>query len=423
MAILRKQRRRQPITAAEWALLPGWAKNRTEAKLQPAPATKPEILRLADLRLPICRPCDKLEEAQKTGVFCRCKHGCKSNRWVPFDAACPEGKWGRPVDLATFFDRAVVISLKRTPERLAAFQDRLQAIQWPCAKPELFHAVDGAALPVPAWWKEGGPAWGCLNSHRQVIEQALRDGVKRLLVLEDDAEFTADAGDRLAAFLEAVPADWMCLMIGGQQMNDGFVTATASPLVKRVSQCERTHCYALSAEGMKSLYRWWSEPVSGHCDWRLGDWQAFPEVTCYRPDPIIAIQGGNFSTIRYRQEPARSWDRRVPVAGRSAASVPVAVLDCPRAVLEEAIGAGLVHAGYWRGTDGVDRGLAEHAGDAGYLDTWLAAVRPESAAWPQAIVGIWMPESPLRAEAVRRFGVVTAATSDRLAEFCRGASK
>ena len=75
-----------------------------------------------------------------------------------------------------------------------------------------------------------------------------------------------------------------------------------------MSQCERTHCYALSREGMQRLYDWWSKPVTGHCDWRLGDWQAEPDVYAYKPETFLAYQRANFSTIRYQQEEMRSWD-------------------------------------------------------------------------------------------------------------------
>lgn len=207
------------------------------------------------------------------------------------------------------FDRIVVISLKRTPDRLRQFWDRLDSAGWPFKTPEVFEAVDGSKVPVPSWFRSGGPAWGCLQSHRQVIEQALRDGVKRLLILEDDAAFTTDAGDRIKKLMASVPANWDCLMIGGQMMSNGKSKRIAEG-VYRVQQCERTHCYALSAKGMKSLYKWWSEPVSGHCDWRLGEWQEKPDVFAYRPDPIIAAQASNFSTIRFRNESTRTWDRR-----------------------------------------------------------------------------------------------------------------
>ena len=302
----------------------------------------------------------------------------------------PSAKLTGKVFLPGFFDRVAIVSLKRTPERLREFNEHLAGIDWPLREIEPLSAVDGTKAPPPSWWREGGPAWGCLNSHLRIIADALRDDIQRLLILEDDVGFVPDVRAKLGTFLAHVPDDWDCLMIGGQQMGDGFVR-DVNEHVKWVSQCERTHCYALSRKGMESLYKWWSEPISGHCDWRLGDWQGQPGIRCYRPTHFLSYQRSNFSSIRYRQEPSRSWDGELKVATRTA---PVVLLKAPADVVRKLRDECLIHTGYWRAGDDIDHGLhdlAAHGWPADGVRHWVNMVRDEAGAFPKAVCAVWHP--------------------------------
>jgi hypothetical protein len=220
--------------------------------------------------------------------------------------------FGLPLDHFTeeemleYFDRVVVVSLRRRPERLAGFWRRLEAACWPFRRPDVFDAVDGSAVPLPPLWRESPGARGCMQSHRRILEQAVQDKVERLLILEDDAVFVPDFGRRAAAFLAAVPVDWHCLMLGGQLFG-GSRRDPIAPGVLRVDECHRTHCYALQGTAIGSLYRCLHGRPTGHCDVLLGGWQREAHPT-FAPTPFLVGQDAGESDIARGRFPVRFED-------------------------------------------------------------------------------------------------------------------
>lgn len=254
------------------------------------------------------------------------------------------------VSLEGCFDRVVLINLDRRPDRLERVTRELAAIGWPFRKPERFRAIDGHRVPVPLWWHAGGGAWGCMQSHRQVLEQALMDGVRSILVLEDDVTFRPDFGQRISEFLANVPGDWEQLMIGGQLFAHSKKEKVAEGVL-RVVDCQRTHCYALRGRAIRDLYSKWCAS-SGHCDHVMGPWQASYRV--YAPEPFLAGQSDGTSDISGADNPTKYWD-----APR--AEMPVFWLRCSRQTVEAIRNHGL-HGGRNRTTEGVDVGIAAIAG-------------------------------------------------------------
>lgn len=137
-------------------------------------------------------------------------------------------------------NKAFVISLERTPERLTAFWDKFPK-DWPFAKPVVFPAVDGKINPPPAYYKSSAGWWGALQSHLQIVKKCLADKDNEpVLILEDDA-YVAN----LPAVVDAVdhvPQDADFLFLGGRHI------WRPNPIQEHLVRCfcvDKLHAYVV----------------------------------------------------------------------------------------------------------------------------------------------------------------------------------
>lgn len=289
--------------------------------------------------------------------------------------------------LENFFDRVIVVNLRRRPERRRAFFDELSTKGWPFREPEIFEAIDGHVVPVPSKWTAGGGTWGCMQSHRQILERAIQDEVKHLLVLEDDLVLRPGFRSHVAAFLAKVPGDWDQLMLGGQHLS-GRRPETVRPGVVRCWNCQRTHAYAVRGKFLRDLYQHWISSV-GHCDHRMGEIQGRYKV--YAPDPFLCGQDRSQSDINGRVNPRKFWQA-------PAEDQPVVVLDAPPAVVKQLRRRGF-HTGYTRDREtGIDVGLQgvfnlPEGGRELSLRNWLSTIQWEVASMDAAVCTVWHPSA------------------------------
>lgn len=241
-------------------------------------------------------------------------------------AAAPPVPSPRPVNVQTalagdlpgglFFDRVVVINRD-------CRADRLQRItQWWAEAGMSDHpitrvrAVDGTRLPLPPWWRAGGPAWGCAQSHIRAIEEALVSGTQRLLVLEDDACFAPHFRDRLAHYLPLLPRDWDQFYLGAQYLRyQGRPPWRINQGIRQIYNANRTHAYALSRSGMHVLYRWLTDAPQWrdcgghyHIDHYLGVGHERAAWSVYGPSRWLCGQGGGVSDLTGHTEAQHFWD-------------------------------------------------------------------------------------------------------------------
>lgn len=371
------------------------------------PAADPTACRFRGADIP--GPARAVLGLPHAGTWARCGHPDRplGEHVCPCRGCGPTCRgYAEPVE----FDRVVLINLKRRPDRLTEFR-RLQTTHgWRLPEPVVVPAVDGNAVGVPPGYTAGGGAFGCRQSHVGVLEQALTDGVRQLLVLEDDVVWEAGVWAALEAFLAAVPGDWEQLMLGGQHVRQ---PEPVSPGVVRCTNCQRTHAYAVRGEALRDLLHLWYG-CDTHIDHRMGPWQRTRRV--YAPDPFVFGQGGGRSDINGAEQPPRFWCKLGDADDRAGV---VVVLRADRATVDALRRRGW-HTGHWRDGEGRDRGLVDIASVNGEskranLQSWLELVGREAEGILGGVVTVWhegITAGDLRGAGARRVVEVTAASAD-----------
>lgn len=241
-----------------------------------------------------------------------------------------------------YFQRCVVISLNRTPQRLESFREELAKCNWPFREPELFSAIDGQIVPPAPWWVCGPGAWGAFRSHLSVIEDALNDSsIQRLLVTEDDATFCEDFAAKMMACVDALPSNWELFYAGGQTSHRNQRIDRTNSLVCQPESVNRLHAYALTRPGMEKVYRHllrldWQRGKqvtengmtickgASHVDHHIERLSRERQIATYAPATILdnpptwlVDQSASYSEIMNRHMPERNfteWSKeRVPL--------------------------------------------------------------------------------------------------------------
>ncbi len=207
--------------------------------------------------------------------------------------------------LTDHFDKVVVINCPHRPDRRERVMEHLAAFA-DTGKVLVLRGVVGDWTTAPADWRAGRGAWGCLRSHQLALEEFLheRDAeghmvLESMLVLEDDVVFAADALERLAAFMDAVPKGWGQIYLGGQHRAK---PTAASPGVVVGHRVNRTHAYAVSSVAAQQMYRHISyasdyRGTENHIDHQLELAHERRDWPVYCIDPWIAGQEAGSSNV------------------------------------------------------------------------------------------------------------------------------
>lgn len=215
------------------------------------------------------------------------------------------------------FQRVVCINLDRRPDRWRRFAEGLPA-DWPWPAPIRVQACDGQRLKPPDYWTSGRGAWGCYRSHLRIIEQALNDGIRSLLILEDDALFPPGFSAAACDWIRQVPADWQMLYLGGQHLRAGrHPPREIAPGLWQPYNVNRTHAFALQGDMLQIVYdhllrRDWH--ARNHIDHHLGRLHQQRKHRIYCPPQWLVGQAEGRSNINGKTPPDRFWQRAQTVA-------------------------------------------------------------------------------------------------------------
>ena len=182
--------------------------------------------------------------------------------------------------LNEIFDRVVVINLDKRTDRMEEFDRQAKEIGLEYIR---YSAVE--AIP-----QELRPTDACRLSHLQVLQDAVNDGVQRLFVFEDDAQFVPDFDRQLNLFLSKIHPKWDMLYLGAwihksEPVADGVV---------RLLDSYSAHAYGINTEFMElalSCVKHRNQPV----DIALS--MLHPRINAYCAKPALVGQSPGYSDI------------------------------------------------------------------------------------------------------------------------------
>ena len=222
------------------------------------------------------------------------------------------------IDVSTYFADVRCVTLDRRPERWGHFNSH----SWPFPI-QRYHAIDGTLSVPPYWWRGGPGAWGCYRSHLNLIEQAIQQDTRSILLLEDDAQPIDDFPEQLTNFLRYVPDDWDIIYLGGQHLGvRNFPPRRINDHCYQPFNVNRTHAFAINHKALVTVYRhlcrvW--DNRQHHIDHQLGllHEQGYKDASgprVYCPGEWLITQAAGTSDICRSDLEERSWPSAATVS-------------------------------------------------------------------------------------------------------------
>jgi glycosyl transferase family 25 len=144
--------------------------------------------------------------------------------------------------LITAFDRAYIINLQDRPDRRhdAVREFKRIGLSIPCEKVRFYTAT----RPTEVGEFPSLGARGAFSSHRHVLEMAIRDGLRNLLVCEDDVNFRSVGSEFIKALCEDLfQREWDLVILGYNEPSDRELVG---PLTQWDGPTKGTHFFAVN---------------------------------------------------------------------------------------------------------------------------------------------------------------------------------
>jgi GR25 family glycosyltransferase involved in LPS biosynthesis len=180
------------------------------------------------------------------------------------------------------FDRIAVINLDRRTDRMRQFESQANDLGIDFVR---YSAVDAQAFGI-----DGVTA--CRQSHHKVLVEAVADGVERLFVFEDDAEFKPGFNESFAAVAANLPDDWQMLYLGSWPHS---IIEVGIDNLRLTHGNITTHAYGAKREIFAELIQA-AQDETNPIDVAYG--LLHPTIKTYMAHPSIVTQAIGISDIR-----------------------------------------------------------------------------------------------------------------------------
>lgn len=155
--------------------------------------------------------------------------------------------------LADYFDRIYIINLAERQDRRDEMSEQLSTIQLSLTHPkiQLFPAIK----PDSAGQFDSIGARGCFSSHLEILKHAKSLQLNRILILEDDLNFSHDFNKRIDQSLRELDSVNWEFFYGGYHLQNEF-NNTSNAIIVEISPATRifaTHFVAFQGKLISDL--------------------------------------------------------------------------------------------------------------------------------------------------------------------------
>jgi GR25 family glycosyltransferase involved in LPS biosynthesis len=203
--------------------------------------------------------------------------------------------------LNQYYDKIFCINLDRRDDRWLRCIGIFKSLN---LEVERFSAFDGQLLDTGYGKKYNGELGGTI-SHTRLIKKIIDEGYERVLILEDDVEFSDNFLNMCQLVLNELPENWDILFYGGN--HTGGYDKISEHLI-RVYRTYALHCYAVNKKSVNLIYehmiRFLGYTLSSNekltpsvaADYYMANLHPTLNVYCARPH--IAWQRESFSDLQ-----------------------------------------------------------------------------------------------------------------------------
>jgi glycosyl transferase, family 25 len=209
--------------------------------------------------------------------------------------------------LVEYFDRTCIINLPERDDRLRVIRGELRR----CGGDEHPEKVQVPYAPRPddpnGFVSRG--VYGSYLSHYTILQDALRDGIETVWVLEDDATFSHRMVRDQARIVEALRRDpWDMCFFGHSLRRDLEGRPRGLIQIGPTAEFRWAHCYAIHAKILPRLLAYLEENIKnppGHprggklyIDPAYNFFRRFnPDVVALAANPVMSLQRGSVSSL------------------------------------------------------------------------------------------------------------------------------